>query len=77
MSALGNIAGVVLAGGQSRRMGGGDKCLQALGEAPVLAHVIARFGPQVSALAINANGDLSRFETFGLPVATHFRRVEE
>jgi molybdenum cofactor guanylyltransferase len=61
MSALGNIAGIVLAGGESRRMGGGDKCLLPLGGAPVLARVIARLGPQVSEMVINANGDLSRF----------------
>lgn len=70
MSGLGDIAGIVLAGGQSRRMGGGDKCLQTLADVPVLSHVIARLGPQVSRMVINANGDPSRFETFGLPVVT-------
>ncbi len=62
------IAGVLLAGGQSRRMGGGDKCLLALGGRPILAHVIARARPQVSALVLNANGDPARFAAFGLPV---------
>ena len=63
-----NVAGVVLAGGQSSRMGGGDKCLQPLGGKPLLAHVLARLAPQVSQLAISANGDPSRFDVFGLPV---------
>jgi molybdopterin-guanine dinucleotide biosynthesis protein A len=63
------IAGVLLAGGQSRRMGGGDKCLLPLGPRPILAHVIARAQPQVSALVLNANGDATRFAAFGLPVA--------
>ena len=62
------IAGVLLAGGQSRRMGGGDKCLLPLGPRPILAHVIARARPQVSALVLNANGDAARFAAFGLPV---------
>jgi molybdopterin-guanine dinucleotide biosynthesis protein A len=62
------IAGVLLAGGQSRRMGGGDKCLLALGPKPILAHVIERARPQVSALVLNANGDPARFREFGLPV---------
>jgi len=62
------IAGVLLAGGQSRRMGGGDKCLLMLGQKPILAHVIERARPQVSALALNANGDAARFRDFGLPV---------
>jgi len=63
-----SVAGVVLAGGRSARMGGGDKCLAPLGGKPVLAHVIERLKPQVGALAINANGDPSRFASFGLPV---------
>lgn len=60
--------GVILAGGQSRRMGGGDKCLLPLGGRAILDHVIATAKPQVAALALNANGDPARFRPFGLPV---------
>ena len=62
------IAGVILAGGRSRRFGGGDKGLSDLGGKPVLAHVIERFQPQVGRLVLNANGDMSRFAGFGLDV---------
>lgn len=62
------VAGIVLAGGQSRRMGGGDKCLRLLAGKPILAHIIERARPQVTALALNANGDPRRFAGFGLPV---------
>jgi molybdopterin-guanine dinucleotide biosynthesis protein A len=62
------IAGVLLAGGQSQRMGGGDKCLRPLAGRPILAHVIERARPQVTALVLNANGDPARFAAFGLPV---------
>ena len=62
------VAGVLMAGGQSRRMGGGDKCLRALAGKPILAHVIARARPQVGPLLLNANGDPARFAGFGLPV---------
>ena len=62
------IAGVVLAGGQSSRMGGGDKCLLELNGAPILADVIARLQPQVEAMVLSANGDPARFAGFGLPV---------
>jgi len=62
------VAGVILAGGQSRRMGGGDKPLLPLGAAPMLAHIIARLAPQTTRLAISANGDPARFAGFGLPV---------
>ena len=68
MDAKETIVGVVLAGGQSSRMGGGDKCLQPLGGKPMLAHVVARLGPQVSRMVISVNGDLSRFATLDLPV---------
>jgi molybdenum cofactor guanylyltransferase len=62
------IAGVILAGGRATRMGGGDKGLLPLGGRPLLAHVVARLGPQVDRLALNANGDPARFAGFGLPV---------
>jgi molybdenum cofactor guanylyltransferase len=65
---LERIAGVVLAGGLSRRMGGGDKGLLDLHGQSMLAHVIAAFAPQVVRLALNANGDPARFAGFGLPV---------
>lgn len=64
---LSKIAGVVLAGGLSRRMGGGDKALRLLAGKPMLAHVLDRAKPQVGALVLNANGDASRFAEFGLP----------
>ena len=60
--------GVILAGGQATRMGGGDKGLLALGDATILDHVIARLAPQAGALALNANGDPARFAPLGLPV---------
>jgi molybdenum cofactor guanylyltransferase len=63
------VLGVLLAGGQARRMGGGDKCLRPLGGRPLLARVIGRAAPQVRALLLNANGDPARFAAFGLPVA--------
>lgn len=63
-----NILGLLLAGGQSRRMGGGDKALRLLGGRPLLQRVIDRMRPQVAGLVLNANGDPARFAGFGLPV---------
>lgn len=62
------VAGVILAGGQSSRMGGGDKSLMRLGDKTILAHVIERLRPQVGLLALNANGDPARFAEYNLPV---------
>ena len=62
------ILGVVLAGGQSRRMGGEDKALKPLAGRPMIAHVIERLAPQVGAMAINANDDPARFAGLSLPV---------
>ena len=62
------VVGLVLAGGQSRRMGGGDKALRMLGGMTLVERVIERLRPQVEALALNANGDPARFAKFALPV---------
>jgi molybdopterin-guanine dinucleotide biosynthesis protein A len=62
------VVGLLLAGGQSRRMGGGDKALRLLGGMTLLERVVDRLRPQVEALVLNANGDPSRFAKFALPV---------
>ena len=62
------VAGIILAGGLSRRMGGREKSLMELGGQPLIQHVKTRFEKQVETLAINANGDPDRFEFLGLDV---------
>ena len=62
------ILGVILAGGQASRMGGGDKSLLSLSGRRVIDHVLDRLQPQVSDIVLNANGDPTRFTEFGLPV---------
>jgi len=63
-----HILGAILAGGGARRLGGGDKGLTDLGGEPVLTRVVSRLRPQVAKLILNANGDKSRFDGFGLEV---------
>ncbi|MEO1549289.1 MAG: molybdenum cofactor guanylyltransferase MobA [Pseudomonadota bacterium] len=60
--------GVILAGGQARRMGGGDKGLLPLGDARVIDHVMTRLKPQADPILLNANGPAGRFEGLGLEV---------
>lgn len=53
--------GLILAGGLSRRMGGGDKALRLLAGTTILTRIVRRVGPQVSELWLNANGPAERF----------------
>ncbi len=62
------VAAIILAGGNARRMGGVDKPLLELGGVPMLARSIAALRPDVSAIAISANGDPARYAEFSLPV---------
>ena len=68
MQVEGSVCGLLLAGGQSRRMGGGDKCLQTLNGKSLLARVIKCARPQVDHIILNANGDVARFDSYGLTV---------
>jgi molybdopterin-guanine dinucleotide biosynthesis protein A len=63
-----DVTGIVLAGGQGRRMGSVDKGLVEFGDRPLVAHVIERLAPQVDALLINANRNVERYEAFGYRV---------
>ncbi len=63
-----NVAGVLLAGGRAKRMGGGDKGLRTLGGRAIMDHIVERARPQVAALLINAHGDPERFSGYGLAV---------
>lgn len=63
-------AGLLLAGGLARRMGGGDKGMRLLGDRPILGHILDRVRGQLGPIAINANGDPTRFADFGLPVVS-------
>ncbi len=62
------VAGLVLAGGGSRRMGGRDKAFLDLGGEPLVARAVARLVPQVGAVAISSNRPESMFAFLGLPV---------
>src|SRR5215475_1783345 len=67
-SGLPPVVGLLLAGGLSRRMGGGDKCLRPLDGRPILDRIVERVQPQVKHLVLNANGDAARFAAYDLPV---------
>jgi molybdenum cofactor guanylyltransferase len=62
------ISGIILAGGQGRRMGSVDKGLQLLRGKPMVQHVLERFAPQVDEVLINANQNIEKYQSFGPPV---------
>ena len=59
---------VILAGGRSSRMGGGDKCLLPMNGKSLIAHVLAAIAPQTGDILINTNNDPAAYLKFGLPV---------
>lgn len=67
MTSAADIAVGFLAGGQARRMGGRDKPFMSVGGTTILDHQMAATA-QHPVRVINANGDLSRFDGYGLPV---------
>lgn len=63
-----DISGLILAGGHGSRAGGVDPGLASHLGMPVAMHVLLRLAPQVGAVAINANRNLSAYESMGVPV---------
>ena len=62
------VTGLILAGGLGRRMGHRDKGLEPFRGKPMISWAIARLGPQVHSVLINANQNLEAYEAFGYPV---------
>ena len=62
------ITGIILAGGEGRRMGGIDKGLTLFRGRPLIEHVIERLQPQVCDIAISANRCLDDYGRYGFPL---------
>ena len=65
MTQAADITGVVLAGGQGRRMGSVDKGLVLLHGRPMVQHVLERLAPQVGEILINANQHVAEYAALG------------
>jgi molybdopterin-guanine dinucleotide biosynthesis protein A len=63
-----DITGLILAGGRGSRMGGVDKGLQNFNGMPLALHTLMRLQLQVGTVMINANRNLSAYESFGAEV---------
>ena len=59
------ITGLILAGGQGRRMGGVDKGLQPLRGKPMAQWALERLAPQVQEILINCNQNPEAYARFG------------
>jgi molybdenum cofactor guanylyltransferase len=64
------VTGVILAGGQGRRMGSVDKGLKVLRGKPMVAWVAERFAPQVTEVIVNANQNTDQYQKFGYKVVS-------
>lgn len=62
------ILGAIIAGGQSKRMGGCEKAFVMLDGSTLLERTLSRLRFQVNDTIINANGDSARFAATGLIV---------
>jgi molybdenum cofactor guanylyltransferase len=70
MTATKPITGLILAGGQGRRMGGVDKGLQEFRGKRLVDHVYERLAPQVAGVIVNANQNHDAYRTFGVRVVS-------
>ncbi|WP_019627189.1 molybdenum cofactor guanylyltransferase MobA [Thioalkalivibrio sp. ALJT] len=59
--------GLVLAGGQGRRMGGRNKGWVEYRGRPLVEQVLERLRPQVDSIVISANTDIDRYRALGFP----------
>lgn len=66
----GRPPGILLAGGQSRRMGGGAKFLQVLNGKSLLERIIETAKPQVKNLILNMNIEEHHVDNIDIPVVT-------
>lgn len=62
------VLGTIIAGGQSQRMGGGEKAFAVLHGITMIERVISRIAFQVDDVVINANGAGARFAHLGRTV---------
>lgn len=58
------LTGMILAGGEGRRMGGRDKGLEPFAGLPLVGHVVKRLEGQVNELLINANRNADAYRFF-------------
>jgi molybdopterin-guanine dinucleotide biosynthesis protein A len=76
MIPLSDITAIILAGGRGSRMGGVDKGLQSFNGTPLALHTLLRLqmqsggqnGGALGQVMVNANRNLSVYESFGSPV---------
>ena len=59
-----DLTGMILAGGEGRRMGGRDKGLEPFADLPLVAHTVKRFDGHVHELMINANRNSDAYALF-------------
>lgn len=64
------VTGIILAGGEGRRMTGQDKGWITLQGKPLVQHVLERLQPQVMQCVISANRNVERYRALGIAVVS-------
>jgi molybdenum cofactor guanylyltransferase len=70
MCKLSEVTVIILAGGQSSRMGGQDKGLLPISKRPMIEHILKLITPVTNNIVINANNNQAEYERYGYPVIT-------
>lgn len=65
---MNKVAGLILAGGEGRRMQGQDKGLVMFQGKPLVQHVIERIAQQVDTLWLSANRNIEQYQQLKFPV---------
>jgi len=63
-----DITGIIIAGGQSKRMQYADKGLTKIHGKPMISYVINSLSKQVNNIIINSNSYIKEYQKFGYPV---------
>lgn len=64
------VTGVILAGGEARRMNGQDKGLIQIADKPMIEYILEAISGQVGTIIINANRNQDVYQQYGYPVVS-------
>ena len=64
----------IMVGGQSKRMGGGIKSLQAFNKKVIFDRILKKISPEVDKIIINCNSEEEKFTKYKLPIFNDLKK---